>query len=294
MKRCGYCGRENDDQRTSCAGCGTSLAPEIVESVPEHANPTVESRPRRLGAGVATIILFVYLGAQFIAGIAAAIIVGAIWGVGAKNAPDPQQLAHLKQAIMAPAVLLSLAAGGVAMICASLQMLRGQLRDRSPTGAAWTVGSFKKMAQGFAIGGFVACCFCVSAMFFQNEKSSMGPMTKMASTPGFSQTVWLIALLVAPPIEELLFRGVLYGGYRKSFGPVVAGALTTSIFVLLHITEIIHSLSAAVAIAVLALTALWLRLRSAAIGPAIALHFAYNAVIGLVVVVAVMLKGRLT
>src|SRR5689334_11800087 len=62
------------------------------------------------------------------------------------------------------------------------------------------------------------------------------PMTKMASTPGLSQIVWLIALLIAPAIEELLFRGVLYGGYRKSFGPLAAGTLTTFIFVLLHIT----------------------------------------------------------
>ena len=92
----------------------------------------------------------------------------------------------------------------------------------------------------------------------------------------------MTALLLAPPIEELLFRGVLYGGYRRSLGAPAAAALTTSIFVILHVSEIVYYPPAALGIASLALVALWFRLRSAAIGPAIAVHFGYNLVIALV------------
>jgi membrane protease YdiL (CAAX protease family) len=85
------------------------------------------------------------------------------------------------------------------------------------------------------------------------------------------------ALLLAPPIEELLFRGVAYGGYRRSFGPTLAAALSTSIFWVLHLTEMINNLPAALGVAAMALVALWFRLRGAAVGPAVAAHLGYNA-----------------
>jgi membrane protease YdiL (CAAX protease family) len=101
----------------------------------------------------------------------------------------------------------------------------------------------------------------------------------MASTPGVSQLVWImLALVLAPPIEELLFRGVLYGGYRKSFGASTAAVLTTGIFVVLHLTETIHFPPATISVTGLAVAALWFRLRTAAIGPAVTVHFGYNLV----------------
>ena len=81
-----------------------------------------------------------------------------------------------------------------------------------------------------------------------------------------------------------MFRGILYGGYRKSLGAAAAAALTTFIFVLLHITELVHEPLATFAIGGLALLALWRRLCSNAIGPAIAVHVGYNSAIALAVV----------
>ena len=112
----------------------------------------------------------------------------------------------------------------------------------------------------------------------------MGPISRMASTPGISRSLWIVlVLLCAPPFEELLPRGVLYGGYRRSFGPVRAALLTTGIFVSLHFFEMIHFWPSIVGITGFALAALWIRLRSAAIGPAIAAHFAYNSVVVILV-----------
>jgi len=113
-----------------------------------------------------------------------------------------------------------------------------------------------------------------------SKGDSVGPLTRMAMTPGLAQWLWLaMALILAPPIEELLFRGVLYGGYCKAIGAKGAAILTTCIFGVLHITEVIYSVLAALGILALAVAALWMRLRSGAIGPAVACHFAYNAVV---------------
>jgi hypothetical protein len=107
----------------------------------------------------------------------------------------------------------------------------------------------------------------------------------MSMTKGLPQILWIImALFLAPPLEELLFRGVLYGGYRKSLGATGAAWLTTSIFAFLHIGEVIHFLPALLAIVTMALLALRMRLRYSAIGPAIAVHFGYNAMVALGVI----------
>jgi len=85
----------------------------------------------------------------------------------------------------------------------------------------------------------------------------------MAMTHGLTKILWLaIVMLLAPLIEELLFRGVLYGGYRRSFGPTRAALLTTLIFWALHTTEFIRFPLAAFAIAAMAVAALWMRLRA--------------------------------
>ena len=168
------------------------------------------------------------------------------------------------------------------MVLMSVSLVRERLGDCSPTGAAWVYGPRKKIAQGFGVGVLVALCYALANAAFQGlgARPTPGPLTRLATTPGLSQLAWsVVALLLAPPIEELLFRGVLYGGYRRSLGAPAAAALTTSIFVVLHLSEIIQYLPSALGIAGLALTALWFRLRSAAIGPAVAVHFGYNLVI---------------
>jgi membrane protease YdiL (CAAX protease family) len=94
----------------------------------------------------------------------------------------------------------------------------------------------------------------------------------------------IAALLLAPPFEEMLFRGVLYAGYRRSLGAGKAAFLTTTIFVVLHLTEALAYWPSIIAITAMALLALRMRLRSSAIGPAVALHFGYNLMMGLIVV----------
>ena len=93
-------------------------------------------------------------------------------------------------------------------------------------------------------------------------------------------------LLFSPLIEECLFRGILYGGYRRSFGPLWAAVLSTGIFWVLHISEMIHYWPAMVAIALLALVALSQRLKFGAIGPAVAVHLGYNGIVVLGTVLA--------
>jgi membrane protease YdiL (CAAX protease family) len=158
------------------------------------------------------------------------------------------------------------------------------LEDTSEVGAAWTVGNWKGILKGLGLGISVALLYLVAAIIIQphGNEESVGPLTRMSMTKGLPQILWfLMALFLAPPLEEMLFRGVLYGGYRKSLGAARAAWLTTGIFALLHVTEVIYFPVALIAIISMALLALRMRLSHSAIGPAVAVHFGYNAVISL-------------
>jgi membrane protease YdiL (CAAX protease family) len=285
MKPCGYCGRENDDRASRCMECGTEFEPSEAE-VERAAPARIEYQ---LNARFATLILFAYLGVQigvgFVVGAAAVSIAGARgWNI--QNSNERNQLTRV---ITGPTAVLATIAGGVAMVLISFSRIRQPLKDTSPTGAAWVIGSRRSIIQGLVTGAIAGCCYCAFAIIFRHAKSdaSIGPIAMMAVTPGLPQLLWFVLVLItAPVVEELLFRGVLYGGYRSSFGPVWATVLTTAIFWVMHLTEMIHFWPSMVGVAGLALVALWWRLRSAAIGPAVAVHFGYNAILAVAVLYA--------
>jgi membrane protease YdiL (CAAX protease family) len=277
-QKCNYCGRPTDPQSpTTCAGCGAPRIPPIIESF----NPAANEKPV-LNARNATLILLAFIAGQF----CLAAVVGFIFGFGqainrAGGSTGITQ-SELNRSIMAPATLFGFVGGGIAMIWLSRSLLKDALRDTTELGAAWVLGHRRDIAKGLLLGIAVALCYLIPGTMVrpQTDQDSLGPLARMAMTPGLPQIAWFcMALFLAPPLEELLFRGVVYGGYRKSFGPTRAAWLTTSIFALLHITEVIHFLPALFAIASMALVALRMRLRSSAIGPAIAVHFGYNFVI---------------
>ena len=277
MKRCGYCGKESDDTALFCSGCGNAL-PGAEQPLPPVIFPT-------LTGGRATIVLGVYLTAQFVVGLLAAVIGVIVAGTQGKNL-DPEQMSQVTEKAMPPAIVLGMLAAGAAVVLVSRPLIGDQLRDRTPEGAAWVPGSLKQIAQGAAIGMLIGGLYVAGALLIGRlgVHEETGPLGKMALTPGIPRIAWLVAaLILAPPVEELLFRGILYGGYRRSFGATRAAVLTTLIFCLMHVTEVIHFLPGLVAIAGMALVTLWTRLRSAAIGPAVAVHFGYNAMIALTV-----------
>jgi membrane protease YdiL (CAAX protease family) len=290
MKQCSYCGKDNEQEVSFCPGCGTAASPTVDIAVEEAAAPPlIEPKGPLLTARRATLIFLIFLGAQlaaaFTVGLIAA-IASDILGKGLSNAAQPGQLSALSFGSAAVAALI---VSGVVMFMLALLLIGADLKDTSPVGAAWRLGGWKVVAQGLGFGLLAGLCYISLALALggQGHHGTPGPLTRLAATPGLPRVLWLIvALLLAPPIEELLFRGLLYGGYRRSFGSTKAAVFTTAIFVVLHFTEIIHFLPGILGVSGIALLALWLRLRFQAIGPAIAAHFGYNAVLAMVLIVS--------
>lgn len=237
----------------------------------------------------AVTVFGVYFGVQLLVGAAAGVIAVLAAMFSGQDIKQPQVLSRAIQSAMAPATVIGMAASGAAAVTLSIVWFKKEVHDRSKTGGAWGVGKPKAILAGLGIGTLVAVGYLGISILMHgpSDPANMGPMARMATQPGIQQMAWLlIALMLAPPVEELLFRGVLFGGICRSWGVGWAAIVTTAAFILLHVNEMIHFWPAFVFIAIMAAAALWLRLRTGAIVPSIALHFGYNLVLVGIVLLA--------
>lgn len=278
MPICDYCGCDNEPCSVFCKGCGSAL----ITGEPAGKNvkpPPLPGEKRKLNARSATIILLVWLAGHLVGGLTAIAARVAVAGIGrTHNEAWPLE----NMTFTAAAFAIMTASGGGAMLLMALSMPREALTDTGVFGAAWVCGTPKQLASGLGAGIVLAMAYLSLAKLFGPGwlHGSSNPMERLASTKGISQLIFQLSTIVLAPLtEEPLFRGVLYGGYRRSFGPTGAAVLTTLIFVLGHVTGIIRFLPAIIGVVGMAILALWIRLRTAAIGPAITVHVGYNLMI---------------
>ena len=269
MKACGYCGRENEDIAAFCAECGTAFREQLPHEETSPHLPLAQ-RLRELNAWSATVILLAYLAAQAVCVI---LVVGVISlkAQGSYSVTSFKNVRHTATPIIS--VLIPVA-GGIATILVARILVRPVLRDTSAIGAAWVRGPWTNILKGILVGLFVAACFYTMSNFMGVVMQPRPSLEHTSPSSGFSQMLYgVVTILFAPFSEEILFRGVLYGGYRKSFGAFGAAALTTGLFCLLHLPHAFLLLSLAAG----SLATLAARLWSGAVGPAIGLHAGYNA-----------------
>jgi hypothetical protein len=86
----------------------------------------------------------------------------------------------------------------------------------------------------------------------------------------------LTAVLVAPLVEEYVFRGVLLGMLIPRLGRIAAAVLSGAVFWILHAGEWQHYWPAALGIASMTALVTSLRMRTGSIVPGIAGHMLYN------------------
>jgi membrane protease YdiL (CAAX protease family) len=173
--------------------------------------------------------------------------------------------------------------GFVVMVSVARVFIPEDLRKAGPTGSAWAFGGWNGVIKSLVIGSFLGLG---SLLFFKmyhpysiHTLQKIEPIYSMVITPGVQQAAAIAAsVFLAPVSEEMMFRGVLYGGCRRSLGPLSAATITTGIFVAIHFPYYIYAPLGIIPIIVTSLAFLWCRLKWNAIGPAIAAHAGCNLV----------------
>ena len=262
------------------------------QEAPEHPIPETFDKIEKvsgISAGKAFLVFLGYIIGQILGSLVVAFAAGVLAALQGTNLTNPLEKAAFARNMMAPSLFGGMVGGILVMFALALILLRGHLREHSHRGAAWRLGTFRQWLVGFFIGGIIslASLFVISWVFPPDNFQQTGPLAQMAMTPGLPRMTWFIlALLLAPVVEELLFRGIVFAGFCRWLGVIGGGIVSTFLFVLLHVPEVMYYWPAVLGITAIAIAALVMRLRTAAVGPAVATHFAYNLVVALLVAIS--------
>jgi membrane protease YdiL (CAAX protease family) len=233
------------------------------------------------GLGRAWKIFGVYLLLQALVQTVLGAVIGARIAVETGSAASAEAFAMALQSLAGPGACVAGAAAGLAV----LRMLPRAPSERAGATVSvswWVPVRIREVVFPCAVGMMLACSYVyVGGSFFPLDATvQTGPLASMAQAPGSRQWLWAaFAVLCAPAIEEILFRGVMLTALQRAWGTICASVVVSLLFVALHAGEAAGYPPAMVAIGAVGILTLALRLRTGKIAPAIAAHAGYNLVI---------------
>jgi membrane protease YdiL (CAAX protease family) len=189
-----------------------------------------------------------------------------------------------EQAVREVAVASFAGAAVAAVVALGLSwMLVGRdLLDCGVIGGAWVLGSRGRVALGFVLGAVLGFLVPVvtNLLLRPPQGIDLGVWADMAISRGLPAILWIAMVGVVAPIgEELVFRGVLFGGLSKALGAVASGVVVTLLFAGAHLVQLTTYWQAVLPVLFMGIAFLAMRVWSRAVGPAVAMHFGYNLVL---------------
>jgi membrane protease YdiL (CAAX protease family) len=222
-------------------------------------------------------VFLVFELSQLVTGLLLGIAVG-IYAAAIDRAHVSEVAARMQGALNVVASFCgTLLGGGIAFRMVS-RFFQALPRSEAKGHIGWRGASKGYCLWGAWCGLILALLYLsVGAALFPPNPNQCGPLTAAASTPGWPRHAWaILAVLLAPVIEEFVFRGVLFSGLSHSWGPMAGGGLTTLLFTGAHAASFTPYWPSLLSICVLGLAALAVRVRSRSLAPGMAMHSAYN------------------
>ena len=234
-------------------------------------------RPSFLGPAIAT--LGAYLGTQGAFGAVVGAFVGVHAGVRAALAHQSFSPADVQSTALAPSLVLSLLLSSGAVFALVLLWTRGM--GARITSAS--LGLLRTPRVPVLLGLLSGLVVALAALYLspllapEPELEALGPIAVALSKPGAARVVFAIfAICLAPVVEEVLFRGVLFAGLSQRFSPASSAAIVTALFLAVHVTQYWRYWPALLFVLLLGVILAIARVRFGSIAPGIAAHFSYN------------------
>jgi membrane protease YdiL (CAAX protease family) len=153
-----------------------------------------------------------------------------------------------------------------------------RLRRGTPDGIGWCpapAGAYR-MAAVLAAGTVAAAALILQLAPMPQIHLQNSPFEALLEPGWMLGPSLLLMFVIAPLAEEFIFRGAAFAALAGRAGTPGAAAIVTLLFVAVHAPEKIHYPPGFVDVALMALAAVWLRLRYRSIKPAVLLHVLYN------------------
>jgi membrane protease YdiL (CAAX protease family) len=202
-------------------------------------------------------------------------------GIYAALGHDPRAINPNSPSMIYVAVILQVFLDAGILIFLLAQM---RLRYQLP---AWTTLGWhplpkSQMSSGAAvlslIAGGILLSFVVAAASQLFPPKKQLPVEQIMQDHRTAIFFMLMAVLVAPVVEETLFRGYLYPVAARSFGVPAGIVITGTLFGLLHASQLSGGTWLIVLMVVVGSVLTWIRARSGTVLASFIVHTAYNGV----------------
>ena len=117
------------------------------------------------------------------------------------------------------------------------------------------------------------------------------PIEKLLKVPLAAFLFSALGVLVAPFVEEVIFRGFLYPVVERRLGRITAVVATALLFSGIHMSQLWGSWPAIILITVVGFTLSTVRARTDALFPSFVIHLSYNSTICLLFLVGILVEG---
>lgn len=145
----------------------------------------------------------------------------------------------------------------------------------------WEWGGFKWWYYPLIIIGFFMLAAIVTA-FLPEQENELTRILKSSRSAVY--VVAFLATFTAPVVEEVVHRGILYSAFQRTVGVAWAVVIVTAAFAGIHFIQYWGSPGTIVLICVLSLVLTLTRAYTKNILPCIVLHFIFNGIQSLVLI----------
>ncbi len=139
----------------------------------------------------------------------------------------------------------------------------------------WRFGGMTWWHYVLLLGSFFGIAVVVGYYFPEQENDLL---RILRSSREAVYVVAFMATFTAPIVEEVVYRGILYSAFQRTFGVVFAVFSVTVLFALVHVPQYYPSYSTIFLLTMLSLTLTLIRVYTGNLLPCIVMHFIFNAI----------------
>ena len=137
----------------------------------------------------------------------------------------------------------------------------------------WQDGGIKWWHYVIILGAFLAIAGVVQSIAPEKENDLIRILRSSRATV---YVVAFMATFMAPVVEEVIYRGLLYSAFQRALGVPAAFLIVTLMFSLVHVPQYYPSYSTIFLLTLLSVALTALRVRSGNLLPCIILHMIFN------------------
>ncbi|MFZ1700543.1 MAG: type II CAAX endopeptidase family protein [Pyrinomonadaceae bacterium] len=156
----------------------------------------------------------------------------------------------------------------------------------------WETGGLSMwLAYPIILGGFFVIAAVVGSYFPEQENDLLRILKSSRSAV---YIVAFVATFTAPFVEEVVYRGILYSAFQRTFGTAAGFLFVTLLFALVHVPQYYPSYSTIFLLTLLSVILTLIRVKTKNLLPCIILHALFNGLQSFFLIIEPMLPKPAT